>query len=81
MENPFSLAYLIFFLILLIATLFLIKVIIQNLALKALKENQKSFLDLAEQSFQKLRASSNEDLESKKLAIEKQLTLLNCRTG
>ena len=77
MDNPFSLPYLLFFLILLVATIFLIKVIIQNLALKALKENQKSFLDLAEQSFQKLRSSSNEDLESKKTAIEKQLSQLN----
>lgn len=77
MENPFSLAYLIFFLILLGATLFLIKIIVENLARKALTENQKNFLDLAEQSFQKLRSSSNEDLESKKTAIEKQLTLLN----
>ena len=77
MDNPFSLPYLLFFLILLVATIFLIKVIVQNLALKALKENQKSFLDLAEQSFQKLRSSSNEDLESKKTAIEKQLSQLN----
>jgi DNA recombination protein RmuC len=77
MENPFSISYLIFFLILLVATLFLIKIIIQNLALKALRENQKSFLELAEQSFQKLRASSNEDLDSKKTAIEKQLSQLN----
>ena len=77
MENPFALPYLLFFSILLVATLFIIKVIIQNLALKALKENQKSFLDLAEQSFQKLRSSSNEDLESKKTSIEKQLSQLN----
>ena len=77
MDNSFPLTYLLFFLILLVVTIFLIKVIIQNLALKALKENQKSFLDLAEQSFQKLRSSSNEDLESKKMAIEKQLSQLN----
>ena len=77
MDNPFQLTYLLFYLILLLATIFLIKVVIQNLALKALKENQKSFLDLAEQSFQKLRSSSNEDLESKKTAIEKQLFQLN----
>ena len=77
MENSFSITYLIFFLVLLVATLFLIKIIFQNVALKALKDNQKSFLDLAEQSFQNLRSSSNEDLESKKTAIEKQLTLLN----
>lgn len=77
MEIPFSFPYLLFFLILLGATLLLIKVIFQNLALKALKENQTSFLELAEQSFQKLRSSSNEDLESKKTAIEKQLTQLN----
>ena len=77
MENSFSITYIIFFLVLLVATLFLIKIIFQNLALKALKDNQKSFLDLAEQSFQNLRSSSNEDLESKKTAIEKQLSLLN----
>ena len=77
MENSFSITYLIFFLVLLVATLFLIKIVFQNLALKALKDNQKSFLDLAEQSFQNLRSSSNEDLESKKAAIEKQLSLLN----
>lgn len=77
MENSFSITYLLFFLISLVATLFLIKIIIQNIALNALKENQKSFLDLAEQSFQKLRASSNEDLESKKTSIEKQLGQLN----
>ena len=76
MDNPFSLTYLLFFLILLVVTIFLIKVIVQNLALKALKEYQKSFLDLAEQSFQKLRSNSNEDLESK-TAIEKQLSQLN----
>ena len=39
----------------------------QTIALKALKENQKSFLELAEQSFKQLRISSNEDLDSKNL--------------
>ena len=64
-------------LIVLIAFAFIIKGLFQTIALKALKENQKSFLELAEQSFKQLRISSNEDLDSKKSAIEKQLVQLN----
>lgn len=61
----------------LIVFAFVIKGLFQTIALKALKENQKSFLELAEQSFKQLRISSNEDLDSKKSAIEKQLSQLN----
>lgn len=64
-------------LLILCVLVFIIKGLFQNIALKALKENQKSFLELAEQSFKQLRNSSNEDLDSKKSAIEKQLTQLN----
>ena len=64
-------------LIVLIVFAFIIKGLFQTIALKALKENQKSFLELAEQSFKQLRISSNEDLDSKKSAIEKQLVQLN----
>ena len=63
-------------LIVLIAFAFIIKGLFQTIALKALKENQKVF-ELVEQSFKQLRISSNEDLDSKKSAIEKQLVQLN----
>jgi DNA recombination protein RmuC len=65
-----------FLLALLIAVLFL-KATFKTLALKTLQENQKYFLDLAENKFSQLRTENQADIEAKKEAIEKQLSYLN----
>ena len=66
-----------FFLLSVLLILLFLKIIFKNLALKTLQENQKSFLDLAEDKFNQLRSNNQTDLETKKEAIEKQLNHLN----
>lgn len=67
----------IFFVLMLSLALFFLKASFKNLALKTLQENQKHFLDLAENKFKQLRTESQSDLETKKEAIEKELGHLN----
>ena len=66
-----------FFLLSVLLILLFLKITFKNLALKTLQENQKSFLDLAEDKFNQLRSNNQTDLETKKEAIEKQLNHLN----
>jgi len=77
MENNTLLIFCLLFLATLTVALVFIKVLFKNIALKTLQENQKHFLELAQNKFDQLRAVSGEDLESKKEAIEKQLAQLH----
>ena len=66
-----------FFLLALLITVLFLKATFKTLALKTLQENQKYFLDLAENKFSQLRTENQADIEAKKEAIEKQLGYLN----
>lgn len=77
MENNTLLIFCLLFLATLCVALFFLKVLFKNIALKALQDNQKYFLELAQNKFDQLSTRSSEDLESKKEAIEKQLLHLH----
>ncbi len=66
----------IFFLLLLVAFALIQKMLFQNIANKLFEENRKKLLEESKEEFKSLRSHTNEDLETKKVSIEKQLSLL-----